>query len=202
MKTADLTPRLAVAQPTAPRERESCMRDTALALVAAGFLLTLASSAFAHDNIARTVTVQGGPYSIQVGMMTDPPTVETPLDITVTAASGAPALKGATVTLTAVPGLGTDGVTSKAYPMTAEPAEPASFETKIPLPVRGAWLLKVEVDGPAGKGTATLPVTVAAPAAMPIWLGWLIGMSPSLGLVWFAWWNRRYFLRIRSEARA
>ncbi len=180
--------------------RLNLIRHKAMVLAATGFLLTFAFSASAHDNIARIDTIQGGPYSIMVGTMMDPPTVETPLEITIIAANGAPTLKGASVTLTAVPGLGTDGATSKPYAMTPEPAEPASFETKIPLPVRGAWILRLDVDGPAGKGTANLNINVAAPAAMPVWLGWLIGMSPSLGLVWFAWWNRKYFLRIRQEA--
>lgn len=168
----------------------------------AATVLSAALPAMAHDTIARTETLKGGPYTVQLGMVQDPPTVETPLDVTVIAAKDAPTLEGATVTLTGKPGLGTDAATTRAIPMTPEPQERDSFEGKVPLSVRGGWQLQVDISGPAGSGKVVLPVTVAAPAAIPTWLGWLIGMVPLLGVIWFAWWNRGYYLRLKREAGA
>jgi len=46
-----------------------------------------------------------------------------------------------------------------------------------------------------------VPITIAAPGAIPsVWLGYLIGLSPLLGLAWFAWWQRGYLHRLRAEA--
>ena len=47
--------------------------------------------------------------------------------------------------------------------------------------VRGPWRLEVR----AGGQTAALPIEVAGPPSIPIWLGWMIGLSPLVGLFWF-----------------
>ena len=36
---------------------------------------------------------------------------------------------------------------------------------------------------------------------VPEWLGWLIGLSPLMGLVWFGWRQRGYLRRLRAEQR-
>jgi hypothetical protein len=167
--------------------------------VFAAAVLSAAVPASAHDAIARTETLKGGPYTVQLGLTQDPPTVETPLEVTVIAAKDAPTLEGATVTLTGKPGLGTDAAVTRAIPMTPEPQEKGSFEGKVPLSVRGGWQLQIDISGPAGAGTVVLPVSVAAPAAIPTWLGCLISMAPLLGVIWFAWWNRGYYLRLKRE---
>jgi hypothetical protein len=176
---------------TAPRSRIA---------LAAWLALAVAAPALAHENIARIETVPGGPYTIMIGLITDPPNVEAPLEVTIGAAEGTPTLAGATVTLTGLPGLGTDATPTRPVPLTLEEGETEYFEGKISLPVRGAWTLRLDVDGPAGKGTALLPVTVAAPAGVPLWLGWLIALSLLLGGAWFAWRNRRTRGRLRAEA--
>jgi len=69
------------------------------------------------------------------------------------------------------------------------------------LPVRGAWQVGIDLDGPAGHGSASLDVTVSAPNAIPPWLGWLIGLSPLIGCAWLTWqqWNyRRRLLATRT----
>ncbi|HUP02352.1 MAG TPA: hypothetical protein VMU19_00090 [Bryobacteraceae bacterium] len=171
---------------------------TALAVV--GLVAVSPGVALAHESVARTEIVTAGPYSVQLGMGQDPPTVETPLDVTAVAAKGAPSLEGATLTLTGKPGLGTDAAVTRGIAMSPEPQEKGSFEAKVGLAVRGNWILQLDISGPAGTGTASLPLVVAAPAAIPTWLGWLIGMAPLLGLAWFAWWNRAYYLRLKREA--
>ena len=34
---------------------------------------------------------------------------------------------------------------------------------------------------------------------VPEWLGWLIGLSPLIGLAWFGWRQRGYLRRLRAE---
>ena len=162
-------------------------------------LFVLAPATPAHENIARLVTTQAGPYLLTIGFMSDPPQVETPLEVTLKAEPPGPSLAGTTLTLTGLPGLGTDATPTRPVRLTLEADETEFYEGKVSLPVRGAWVLRLDVEGSAGRGTALLPVTVAAPAAMPLWLGWLIALSPLLGVAWFAGWNRRYLARLRLE---
>jgi hypothetical protein len=190
------------------KEHAMTLQSPSRVVLALGTLIVLSAlvggaiPALAHDTVARTETLTAGPYSVALGLAQDPPTVETPLEVTAIAAKGTPALDGATLTVTAKPGLGTDAATTPAIPLTPEAQEPGSFSGKVPLATRGNWTLQLDVAGPAGKGTATLPVTVAAPAAIPTWLGWLIGLAPLLGVLWFAWWNRGYWVRLKREAGA
>lgn len=53
------------------------------------------------------------------------------------------------------------------------------------IPVQGAWMLHIVVNGPAGQATADAPITATAPPAIPLWLGWLIGLIPLYGLFAF-----------------
>jgi hypothetical protein len=161
-------------------------------------LLANATPVPAHDNLARIETASGGPYTILIGLVTEPHT-GTPLEVTIIAAPGAPSLERTTVVLSGEPGLGTDAVPTRPISMTLEEGMKESFEAKIGLTVRGAWKLRFAIDGPKGPGVVVLPVTVSAPEAIPVWLGWGIAMAPLLGLLWFVGWNRRYLVRLRAE---
>jgi hypothetical protein len=57
----------------------------------------------------------------------------------------------------------------------------------------------VSLDGPQGPGTGSIVVTVSAPGAIPVWLGWLIGLSPLVGLAWFGLAQRRHWRRTPSQ---
>ena len=172
----------------------------ALSLGAAALLVYLiAIPVHGHENIARTVTAQAGPYTLVIGLMSDPPHEENPLEVTVRAAAEAPSLEGAALTLTGLPGLGTDATPTRPVNLKPQAGEPGEYAGAISLTVRGAWTLRLEIQGPGGSAAVFLPVTVAAPAAIPVWLGWLIAMSPLIGVAWFGWWNRRYLGRLRAE---
>lgn len=153
----------------------------------------------AREDLVRTDKVRAGPYVLIVGFLSDPPHVENPLDLNVRADSSGASLDGAVLTLTGLPGLGTDATPTRPVELKGQVGEPDSYAGAVSFTVRGAWNLRLDIKGRAGEGTALLPVTVAAPAAVPVWLGWLIGMSPLLGVAWFAWWNRRYLVRLRME---
>ena len=53
------------------------------------------------------------------------------------------------------------------------------------ITVQGAWNLSIAVDGPAGHGTVTIPLTAVAPPAIPAWMDWLIGLIPIYGVLTF-----------------
>ena len=138
----------------------------------------LAAPASAHQEAARTEQLQAGPYLLSVQLYDDPAHVEQPLLLTVRSSPANDSLNDATVTVSGVPGPGTDATQTPATTMQPDPAEPGLYTGEVSLPVRGAWDLQLEVSGPEGEGTANVPITVAAPSAIPVWLGWLIGLSP------------------------
>ena len=157
------------------------------------------ASVSAHEDAVRIEQLSAGPYLLSVQLNDDPAKVEQPLELTVQPLPGSAALDGATVTVTGVPGLGTDAMQTRETTMQPVSGEPGSYTGQVSFPVRGAWDLEVGVSGPAGEKTASVPLIVAAPEAIPVWLGWLIGMSPLAGVVWFVWWNRGYLRRLRAE---
>jgi hypothetical protein len=170
-------------------------------LFAAGFCLAAPAAAqISPDGTpAKSLQQQAGPYRLQINLYADPVGVEQPLNVAVQAAPGGPPLDGATVTITGQPGLGTDATTTRAVRLNEEQGVPGSFAGEIAFSISGAWDLQVQVSGPAGDGATRVPVAVAAPRAIPVWLGWTIGLAPPvLGLIWFGWWNRGYLARLRA----
>jgi hypothetical protein len=167
-----------------------------LALVAIGLE---ARPVAAHAEPAATATtVRAGPYGLVVAQYADPPRAGAELPLLVRPVPEAAAAP-TSVRVVARPGLGTDAVPVRTV-LAPDPDEPGSFAGGVRLPVTGAWLLDIQVDGPAGPGQVTLPVTAAAPHAMPAWLGWLLGLSPLAGLGWLVWWQRRYLRALEAVA--
>jgi hypothetical protein len=172
----------------------------AAALPLAFALGLTAPAALAHDEQpASTTTVAAGPYTLGVALYADPVRAGQELPVLVTPAGGGPA--PASVRLVARPGLGVDSIPARAV-LAPDPDAPGSFAGAVRVPVTGPWLVDVLVEGPAGAGAATLPVTAAAPGALPLWLGWALGLSPLVGVLWFAWWQHRYLRRLEREAAA
>ncbi len=170
-------------------------RGTFICLV---FLLALAMVPIQvrASSMPRTEMLKAGPYSIEVTLSLDPPEVEKPLNITLVAGN-ASQLSGSVM---AIPGAGTDAITVRTL---LAPAGHTSntLEGTLHLPVRGAWQIVIDLDGPSGRGSASLDVTVSAPNAIPAWLGWLIGLSPLIGCVWLIWQQWKYRRRLLA-ARA
>ena len=164
----------------------------ALALAAGAPLA--AAPAVASAAATRTDAYRAGPYTVTV-------TREDPVQVdraTVFAVAVAPA-DGAGVVAVRLPGPGTAGRQGRAE--TAPGARPGTYVVTAAFPVRGAWVLAIAVDGRAGRGQAAVPVTVAAPGAIPEWLGWTIGLSPLAGLAVFLVAQVRTARRLRSAVR-
>lgn len=70
------------------------------------------------------------------------------------------------------------------------------FET-AGLPVEGEWTMKLDLQGPDGAGTLTMErLVVAPPPGIPMWFGWLLGLFPVYGMVWFGY---REVKRLRRQ---
>ena len=156
----------------------------AVALLA--FFLGPAETAWASSR-ARMETLAIGPYIVDFILSQDPPYVDTPQKVTVVPHDSSLRLQGH---VTVEPGLGTDA-TPLRFNLTASEETPGTLEGTIRMPVRGAWNIVIDLTGPQGSGTAQVAVTVAAPGAIPIWLGWLIGASPLTLIAFWIWRQRR-----------
>jgi hypothetical protein len=159
----------------------------AVSLVAA--LLALAPLAD-----TRTDPYPAGPYSVTVTRQ-DPVEVDRSTGFAVTVAPA----DGAGVVAILLPGPGTPGRPGRA--VTTAGDRRGAYEVTATFPVRGAWVLALDVSGAAGHGRAVVPVTAAAPGAIPQWLGWTIGLSPLAGLAAFLAVQVRTARRLRLSAR-
>ncbi len=150
------------------------------------FLLTTGATLVGAP--AHTQTLAAGPYIIDFNLYQDPPFADTPLMVTVVPHQSTLHLQGS---VTAEPGLGTDA-TALHFPLTALDAGGGSLAGTIRMPVRGAWNIVIDLKGPQGSGSGQVAVIVAAPGAIPTWLGWLIGTSP-LPLIAFWVWRQHHY---------
>lgn len=154
-------------------------------------LVVTSGSAFANTP-ARSVTAAAGPYIVDINFMQNPPYVDQPLVLTVVPHEHGLMLQGRIV---AQPGLGTDAVPLHAN-LSATGDQTGMLTGSIRMPVKGAWQIVIELQGPKGVGSASVNVTVGAPGAMPAWLAWLIGSTPLLGVAGWIWLQHRYRNRL------
>lgn len=159
--------------------------DFILACIAAFALLP--TIAWASSNPASTEILTAGPYVVDVNLYQDPPVTDQSVKVTVIPHESSLRLSGR---ILMVPGLGTDAVElhSNLFPM----GHANALVGTVRMPVRGAWQIVIQLNGPRGEGEASFPVTVAGPGAMPVWLAWLIALTPLLGVAWMLWHQYRY----------
>jgi hypothetical protein len=148
------------------------------ALGALTAILLAAAPAAALADGTRTDAYPAGPYSVTV-TRDDPVTVEQTIRFAVTLAPA----DGAGVAAIALPDAGTPARPVRAVAVAGY--RQGTYAVTARFPVRGAWLLTLAVTGRAGRGQATVRVAVAAPGAIPLWLGWTIGLAPLTGVAVF-----------------
>jgi hypothetical protein len=161
--------------------------------VSAAVFLLSGVLALAPVTATRTDAYAAGPYTVTV-------TREDPVQVdraTGFALALAPA-DGADVVAVTLPGPGTAGRPGRA--VTTAGYRPGTYVVTASFPVRGAWVLALDVNGAAGHGRAVVPLTAAAPGAIPQWLGWTIGLSPLAGLAVFLAVQVRTARRLRLSA--
>lgn len=175
-------------------------RIVRLAAVVWGSVVLAGGAAEAHEDPARVEIRRAGPYVLEVAIYDARPTVVRQMRFVVRSLPGGAGLEGATITARGIPGSETLAVPTR--PTLLRPAVGGSggFEGTLLLSVLGGWDLELHVSGLAGDGAARLAVSVAAPWVVPEWIGWVVGLSPLAGLVWFAWWQRGYMRRLEQDA--
>ncbi|HEY0756187.1 MAG TPA: hypothetical protein VGD98_19685 [Ktedonobacteraceae bacterium] len=161
-------------------------------------LLLITSAGTGLNATASTQTLAVGPYIIDFSLSQNPPPVDTPLDVTITPHDSNAHLQG---DITTEPGLGTDG-TSLRFHLSATGEANGTLRTTIHIPVRGAWNIAITLTGSRGQATSQVAVTAAAPGAIPVWLGWLIGASPLVIVAFWIWRQHRYKRALLSKTTA
>jgi hypothetical protein len=159
------------------------------------FLSTTPALAVSLDQPAQSQTLVAGPYTIVMGLSTSQPIVDQDFTVTIVPRT-AGTLSG---TLQAQPGPGTDGIIVRRT-LLADAASPQSLNSAIRVPVRGAWTLVVNLNGPQGTGSASMDIIVAVPNAIPPWQGWTIGLLPLVGFVWLIWRQWVYRRKLLKQA--
>jgi hypothetical protein len=150
--------------------------------------LCATARAYAEGNPPYSQELSAGPYHFLAKLSEYPPQVEHPLEITCVLHTPVP-LSGQ---LVGRPGAGTDALEIHVS-LSPERHTPTVLAGSLQFTVRGSWQVLFRFNGPRGPASASLDLVVAAPGAMPTWLGWLIGLSPLLGCLWFA--RRQYAYR-------
>jgi hypothetical protein len=160
------------------------------------WLLFLGASA---DQPARQELVSAGSYLITVSLDSDPPYVDREMQVMVRPDDASLQLTGQVI---AQPGLGNENAQPLRFDLQSSSTASGALETKIHIPVRGAWDIVISLDGPAGNGIAKIPVVVAAPGAIPVWLAWLVGSSPLLFVAWWLWRQHTYRNKLVQDKQA
>jgi hypothetical protein len=164
------------------------MRSLWLAGALLAVLLLTTAATTRADAPASTQTLAAGPYIIDFSLAQNPPPVDTPLVVTIVPQDHSLHLQGY---ITVKPGLGTDA-TPLRFNLSATSAANGALQGTIHMPVRGAWNIVITLSGPRGQGDSQVAVTAAAPGAIPVWLGWLIGASPLTLVAFWIWRQNRY----------
>lgn len=158
-------------------------------------LCVLASGNALAAKPARSETLAAGPYIIDVQLSQDPPYTDTPFDVTVIPHDHSLKLQGR---VTVRPGLGTDAV--PLHYNLASSGDQLKGQARIP--VRGAWDIVIELQGPKGSGSGFISTVVGSPGAMPVWLAWVIGASPLAFIAVWVLLQHRYRNRLLSQHKA
>ena len=169
------------------------MRTFPLCLILVTLLAGVGPVAALHQPSARTEERAAGPYRMLVRLSPDPARVMEPLRIVVAGQT----LAGAMVTLIGQPALGNNAMPTRPVRLIEDASAPGQYAAMITFQIVGAWELDLRVEGAGGSGRTLVPIVVSiSPSAVRQWQGWMIGLSPLLGLAWFGWWNwRRYTSR-------
>jgi hypothetical protein len=174
------------------------MRRAAALLFAIGLISVLMNIPASAQGPVRSETLYAGAYRLRVDLYTEPPFTGRRYDFDVLV-SAQPSADVGTVALTAaaIPAAGTNATEVTA---TISHSSPLGFTGHVTMTVRGAWNLRFTVSGPLGTNSVPLPLTVAAPTAIPIWLAWTIGLFPLLFLLAFARRQRSALSRLQRQA--
>lgn len=175
------------------------MTGVALACVALALLPWAGGTARAQDGATELTRGQSGPYEIAV--VANPPAPYAGLgsrfSVHVTRAGDGAAVRDAEVHLQAT---WPDGRDAGRIAAPQDPQQPGWYEALLRLRQAGVWQYTVVVEGAAGAGDVSGPITVLE-ASTSGWSGtvlWLAALGVIVGGIVVFWWR---FLRQRGVPR-
>lgn len=172
------------------------MRRLTLAMLLLVLGLAAPGGVAAHTGVPeRRERVQAGPYALELRYYGAPRAGQS-LALMVAPLEGPQPTE---VRIAATLGAGSDAVAARVR-VAPDPDDPAATDALIPLATAGLWQITIEANGPAGAGRAETGIIAAAPGAVPVPVGWAIGLSPLVGVVGFAVAQRRW-LRGMTNAK-
>lgn len=164
-----------------------------LAFLVATFAMPL--TAAAHTGAPeRSERVKAGPYTLELRYYSTPRAGQ-PLYLMIVPVEGG---QPATIRATAEPGAGVDAIAARVV-MAPDNDNPTATDAAINLSTAGLWVVTIAADGPAGSGQAETSVLAAAPGAIPIPVGWAIGLTPVIGVIGFAVAQRRWLRSVTTR---
>lgn len=150
-----------------------------IALIAVLVDLGVSIVATTHGNTpVRVVHVTAGPYPLTLNLYKNPANAGYALPFAITPQTQ----DQLTYNVTSVPAKGIHATPVRAG---LTPDGHNGINGAAEIPVQGDWTLHITVNGAAGTGVVDVPITAVAPPAIPLWLGWLIGLIPIYGLFAF-----------------
>jgi hypothetical protein len=195
-----IRPRRAAIGYTGGTRRRAGFKPAPTIGIALGLVLVLlALLAAPHDAGAHTgeperqERVKAGPYTLELRYYSVPRSGQNLLLMIVPVDGGQPT----TIRVMAEPGAGVEATPAEVRTV-ADPDDPTATDALIPLSTTGLWVLTIEADGSAGAGEAEIGVIAAAPGAIPVPVGWAIGLSPLIGVVGFAAAQRRWMRSVHA----
>ncbi len=147
--------------------------------------LLLPMQASAHGaSPLHTETLHVGGYDLTVEFYNWPIRVEQTAAVRIVPQTPLPSRAALQLQATLVPA---PGVPDQPRPLTVGPDSDSdlAYSVDVRALVTGEWQLQISAAGAAGSGVASMRMPVAGPPRIPVWLGWLIGLTPLLGLLIF-----------------
>jgi len=167
-----------------------------MTLMLAGAALAGAPARVAAHNAypATQYPLQFGPYRYQALLYNQKVNAGDHVQILLVPDSG----RSSTAVHVTVQAIGPGGLT---VPATIVPDEnnPDNPAVDLIIPRAGSWRIVFTLQGPRGAGSAEFSVAVAPAPALPPWAGWVIALSPLLGVAWFAFQQRGLLRRAQLD---
>ncbi len=152
-----------------------------LALVVLIIELVISIASTTHGNTPkRVIHVQDGPYALTVNLYDYPANAGFTLPFSIQAQPA----QQITYSVFSVP-TGDIPATPVRASIGPDAHHMGGIQGDAEITVQGPWVLRIAVHGAAGSGTVDVPIVATAPPAIPLWLGWFIGVIPLIILLLF-----------------
>lgn len=131
---------------------------------------------------ARVVKTQAGPYTLLVTLYKDPADASFALPFAI--APTQTIEENLSYEVTSYPGTHVQATPIRAS-LTADTKIKNGVQGAAEIPVQGTWRLHIIVHSTTESGATDIFIKAVAPPAIPLWLGWPLGLIPLIALLVF-----------------